>query len=275
MPKTERPVPNDATPKPKWIEHADEDRDSMHLARLYPSTNLHGIPDLPSAPLSSVPEALIAFRDPRPADLQLTNLAVHFYLDDYRFQSVWTKPWRTADALDNGRYTVAITPDFSVYRDMPDALRRFNVYRNRWCGCFWREVTRLQVIPSISWNGPDTWSYAFAGVERGSVVAVNGIGVDAFGPTYTIYKEGYLAMLEAIQPAMVLSYGPMPLQLKTLVPTREYPTRWKEINARARQRRQELRVQTAQRLFQTTPAPDQGGARPRATARKLATGGGQ
>jgi len=244
--------------KPTWIENTTEDRDSLHLCRLYPSTNTYGIPDLPLATPAIIPDALIAYREQNKPTPLLKNPAVHFYLDDYRFNSVWSKPWRSADAINDKRYTTILTPDFSLYTDMPDVLRQYNIYRNRWCGCFWHDAAKLNVIPSVSWLGPETWDYCFAGIPQGSVVAMNGIGSNPRGRPYELYKAGFLAMLDIIKPPAILSYGFMPAELKAMVPTHEYPTRWKQIKTKLKAQRDQDKARQAHHLLLASPKSDQG-----------------
>ena len=56
----------------------------------------------------------------------------HFYLDDYRFESTWTR-------LDIGArhvagYFATLTPDFSLYPDWPLAAQLWNTYRRAGSG---------------------------------------------------------------------------------------------------------------------------------------------
>ena len=54
---------------------------------------------------------------------------VHFYIDDYRFERIWKDPDRYLPILQ--RFDGVITPDFSLYSDMPRAMQIWNTYRNR------------------------------------------------------------------------------------------------------------------------------------------------
>jgi len=46
---------------------------------------------------------------------------LHFYIHDYHFERVWNNPQRYLDMFK--RFDGVITPDFSVYRDMPLAMQ--------------------------------------------------------------------------------------------------------------------------------------------------------
>jgi Vilmaviridae nuclease len=193
--------------------------DTVNMRAVYPSANGRGIPDLPAASL--VPERLVPYTDrsrvPREGD------AVHYFLDDYRFEAVWTKPERVIPRLQ--RVGVSLTPDFSLWRDMPPAVQLWQVYRSRWCGC-WLAEHGVQVIPTVTWAGPESYEFAFAGIARGSVVAVSTVGVLRDPEALQLFEQGYQAVLAAVQPSAVLCYGKMPPELvNSRLPVHEYPAR--------------------------------------------------
>lgn len=67
-----------------------------------------------------------------------------------------------------------------MYLEMPDAVKLFNTFRNRWCGAYMAEKG-LQVIPTVNWSGPSSFDFCFEGIQKGSVVAVS---------TYMASKHG-------------------------------------------------------------------------------------
>jgi hypothetical protein len=149
--------------------------------------------------------------------------AVHFFLDDYRFETVWSKPGR---GLSRCRSVgAALTPDFSLWTNMPPVMQMWQVYRSRWCGA-WLLQHGVQVIPTISWSTPDSYPYAFAGIATGSVVAVSTIGTVRDPAARELFAAGYTAMLNQIHPATVLVYGTPPTCTVGDVPVRLYPSRW-------------------------------------------------
>ena len=76
----------------------------------------------------TVPEKLIPFNIALQPDTD-TNGYVHFFIDDYQFDRVWRSPERYLLILS--RYKGIIAPDFSLFIDMPLAVQKWNVYRNR------------------------------------------------------------------------------------------------------------------------------------------------
>src|SRR5581483_11728881 len=163
----------------RWVGTSlPEQRDPLHSGLLYPSTNEFGLPDLEHVPLSAVPDYLVPFKTRLRWGRSSKGLAVHFFLDDYRIQSAFTKPYAVLAALLS-TYSTVLTPDFSVYTDWPKAMQLWNVYRSRWCGAFWRDKSegRLTVIPTVQWSTRDSFEYCFLGIPTRSVVAISTQGV--------------------------------------------------------------------------------------------------
>ena len=201
--------------------------DALHGERLYPSSNAYGIPDLAPAPLAACPAWLAAYRQRVRSRKGLADGAVHFFLDDYRFESVWNRPFKALEHLSS--YSKLLTPDFSLYRDWPHTLQLWNVYRNRWCGRFWQEQG-FEVSPTIGWGGKASFEFCFLGVPEKSVVAVSTVGVKLEEPlAYTLFMDGFQEMVARLSPTRVLCYGKVPEACQTLVEVRSFPTRWEGI----------------------------------------------
>jgi len=66
------------------------------------------------------------------------NAGVHFYLDDYQFERIWNYPEKYIDVLKE--YDCILTPDFSLYMDMPMAMKIWNVYRSRQIGAYYQSM---------------------------------------------------------------------------------------------------------------------------------------
>ena len=69
------------------------------------------------------------------------------------------------------QYYALLTPDFSLFTDMPLALQIESVFKNRWCGAFWQRQG-MTVIPTVAWGDERTFDFCFDGIEQGSIVAV-------------------------------------------------------------------------------------------------------
>lgn len=208
--------------------------DALHAGHLFPGDNAYGIPDLRHTPVSRIPAWLVPYRQRIRAHAPPDDGAVHFFADDYRFETVWSRPWKALSALRP--YPTLLTPDFSLYRDWPLMLQMWNVYRSRWCGCFW-QTQGFTVIPTVSWSTAASYDFCFLGIPRRGAVALSPVGVKLDSPLdYQLFLDGFREMVRRLRPLVVLSYGPLPVACQEMVEVVTYPTRWTSIRA-ARQKR--------------------------------------
>jgi hypothetical protein len=147
--------------------------------------------------------------------------AVHFFLDDYRFESLWTHKDKALKALRT--FKTALTPDFSLDPDWPLAAQVWNTFRNRWCGAYWA-AHGYTVIPTVSWSTPESYPFCFQGVPPRSLVAISTVGVRRQDDG--LFRQGFVELIARLSPSLVLCYGPLAEDLQVLVPVKTYPTRW-------------------------------------------------
>lgn len=153
-------------------------------------------------PVDIKPERLIGF------NYMLTSedhdAGIHFYVDDYQFERVWNRPDFYMDKMR--AYRCVLTPDFSLYLDMPLAMKVWNVYRARLLGQYWQD-NGLTVIPSISWAERETYDFCFDGVPRESTVAVSSKGVKRQKQSIDYWQRGMAEMIRCVQPRRILIHG--------------------------------------------------------------------
>ena len=130
--------------------------------------------------------------------------SVHFYLDDYQFERLWNAPEKYIDVLRE--YDCILTPDFSLYLDMPMPMKIWNIYRSRQIGAYYQSMG-LRVIPTVSWAEKETFDFCFLGIPKGSIVSISTIGVKKDSKALEIWQEGMKAMIEQIEPSTILVYG--------------------------------------------------------------------
>ena len=149
-----------------------------------------------------IPKRLISF------NYALSNkdhdTGIHFYVDDYQFERVWTSPQMYDDVLS--KYDCILSPDFSLYRDMPMAMKVWNVFRSRLIGQYYQR-RGLIVIPTLSWCEKETFEFCFDGIPKGSIVSVSTIGVKRDEEALQIWKDGMDEMIKRIEPKAILVYG--------------------------------------------------------------------
>lgn len=129
---------------------------------------------------------------------------VHFYLDDYQFERIWNNPHKYIDRL--AEFDCVLTPDFSLYMNMPMAMKVWNTYRNRLIGQILQRYD-ITVIPCVSWAEPETFSFCFDGIEPGGTISVSTIGVKRDEDAYSIWKAGMDETLKRLKPKCIVIYG--------------------------------------------------------------------
>jgi len=178
--------------------------DALHATHLFPTNNRYGIPEMAHVPLAAVPDDLIPYRYRVRNPDNRVGKAVHFFVDDYRFETTWSRSGQALRFLS--KYKTLLSPDFSLYRDMPQAMQIWNTYRNRWCGAYWTSLG-FTVIPSISWSDDASFAFCFLGIPQRSLVAVATVGVKGDAASEMHFRQGFNAMLDALNPSAVLCYG--------------------------------------------------------------------
>lgn len=126
---------------------------------------------------------------------------VHFFVEDIKFNRYYDDPEKHLGKL--AQYPHILTPDFSLYTDMPLAVQIYNIFRNRWCGAFWQEYG-LSVIPSVSWSTQKSYDFCFKGLQKNTVVAISSLGCRK---NKELFLNGYFEMKKRIDPKQILCFG--------------------------------------------------------------------
>lgn len=129
---------------------------------------------------------------------------IHCFLDDYQIERLWNTPERYLNILK--KYECVLTPDYSLYMDMPMAMKIWNTYRSRLIGQYWQKEG-IKVIPTISWAEKETYKFCFDGVEEGSIVAISTVGVHKESNSLKLWKNGVDEMIKRINPLKIIIYG--------------------------------------------------------------------
>lgn len=129
---------------------------------------------------------------------------VHFYLDDYQFERVWISPKRYINLLQ--QYSCVLSPDFSLYTDMPIAMQVWNTYRSRLLGQYWQD-NGINVIPTVSWSDERSYSFCFDGLPSRSVISVSTRGCVRQAETRKLWQAGMAETIRRLEPTKILIYG--------------------------------------------------------------------
>lgn len=142
----------------------------------------------------------LSYVNAKKEDEKNKDKTIHFFTYDWQFENVYDKAEEEFEKLKQYKYL--LSPDFSVFTNMPLSLQIESVFKNRWCGAYWQSKG-LKVIPTISWGDEKSFEFCFDGIEEGSIVAV-----------CTYYREncetefmlGYNEMMKKIKPSKVICY---------------------------------------------------------------------
>lgn len=137
-----------------------------------------------------------------------------FYEHDIKFADLLRNPETYLPIVQ--KFQGMVTPDFSLYRDMPLVAQMANTYRNRAIGHYFQRHG-VYTVPNIRWSDERSYTaqilpeaFAFLGVPKNSIVSVGTFGCIRGAENKHHFKQGLKAMLDTLVPAVVLVYGSMP-----------------------------------------------------------------
>jgi hypothetical protein len=154
------------------------------------------------AACGSIPSSLLGFNYVKSATAPTGG--VHFFVDDYQFERLWREPERYTPLLAD--FECLLTPDFSLYTDMPEPMQRWNVYRSRALGNYW-QLLGLNVIPTLQWSDAASLRWCFEGLPTGGTVAVSTVGVRTNTEASLLWLGGMAVAAAALRPSHILHYG--------------------------------------------------------------------
>lgn len=129
------------------------------------------------------------------------NKIVHFFLDDYKFESIYNNPDNKIEQIK--KFKAVLTPNFSMFIEMPIVLQLYNTFKNRWVGAYLQKQG-ICVIPTVCWGDLTSFNFCFDGIEKGSIVAISTVGVKNEKSHFLL---GYNEMLQRIKPSKIICYG--------------------------------------------------------------------
>ena len=180
-------------------------RDVFH-AFLVENAKFSGELELPTIKAENlIPNRLIPFS--KAMNSKDYNQWVHFYEDDGAFERIWNKPRQYLPILK--RFRGVISPDFSLYRDMPLVMQQWNTYRNRAIG-HWLQENGIPVICNVRWGDERTFTFCCDGVPRGGIIAVGSHGCIKVRQEREYFKAGLAYIAEELSPKAIVVYGTAP-----------------------------------------------------------------
>ena len=153
-------------------------------------------------------EHIVPTKELLPFNMAKTNAGkdsgVHFYLDDYQFERVWRRPEKYLELLRG--FPFVLSPGFSMYLDMPLAMKLWNNYRRQFIGEYWQR-NGITVVPTVMWAEERTFQFCFDGVEPGGTIAVSTQGAAMSKRGRECWLRGMKEAMRRLQPSLILHYG--------------------------------------------------------------------
>ena len=139
-----------------------------------------------------------------------------FYVDDVRFEAM-CKDFKefvaVGEKIAAWNFAAVVSPNLSLWRNMPAALQMYNTYRARYISRYWQEMG-LKVIPDINWSDEQSYEFCFDGIPKDAPVAAlqcrtTNTGTKQFAESKKYFLMGLKTALKRLAPKKLLIYGGM------------------------------------------------------------------
>lgn len=159
-----------------------------------------------------IPKSVIPFSQ-REKSVDFSEILV-FYEYDTEFADILRNP---QDYLTEvSKFSGMVTLDNSLYIDSPLQVQMGNVYRSRAIGYYFQSRGNY-VIPNVRWGDERSYTtcvlpekFAFLGLPHHSIYSIGTYGACKTKEEKYHMRNGLIAMLDELQPEVVLVYGAMP-----------------------------------------------------------------
>ena len=152
-----------------------------------------------------IPEKVITFSKAR--NKQEYDAWIHFFEHDSVIECFWRNPQKYLPMIK--RYKGVISPDYSLYYDMPLNMQKYNTYRGK-ALAHWLIENGVEVIPNVRWGDERTFETACLGVEPNKTIAVGTHGCIKTIEGRNMFIKGFDYVINKLKPKAVIVYGRMP-----------------------------------------------------------------
>ncbi|MDY3303584.1 MAG: DUF4417 domain-containing protein [Clostridia bacterium] len=175
---------------------------------LVEDADYEGYIELPKIKTSNlIPEKLVPFSKAMSKSWNDYDCWVMFYEHDVKFERLWNNPKRYLEKLK--KFKGVISPDFSLYRNMPLVMQQWNTYRSR-ALAVWLQNNGIEVIPNIRFNDERTYDFCFDGIEQFKTIAVGTHGCIKNKIDKEYFKKGLAELVKRLSPKTIIVYGATP-----------------------------------------------------------------
>lgn len=185
---------------------SQEDKKDVFNSFLVKDAMYDGEIEIPKITTSNLlPEKVISFSKAKSG--RGCDSWIHFYEQDSRFECFWNNPQRYLPIIK--RYKGIISPDYSLYYDMPLCMQMWNIYRGR-ALAHWLNENGVDVIPNIRWGDNRTFEMSCLGVEGGKTIAVGTHGCIKTVIERNMFIAGFDYVVNRLEPQTIVVYGRLP-----------------------------------------------------------------
>ena len=182
-----------------------KEKEDVFKAFLVENADYAGKIELPKLRTSdSIPEKVITFSKAMSKNCKDFSAWVVFYEHDERFERFWRNSKQYLGKLK--KFKGVISPDFSVYRNMPLVMQMWNTYRGRALAA-WLQDNGVQIIPNVRFNDERTYEFCFDGIEKYKTVAVGTHGCLKTKEDKAYFKAGLKELVKRLSPKAIIVYG--------------------------------------------------------------------
>ena len=153
---------------------------------------------------NKIPNRVITFSKAMEKSMTDYDYWIIFFEHDVKFERLWNNPKRYLNKLK--KFNGIISPDFSLYRNMPLVMQEWNTYRSRALAA-WLQDNGVEVIPNIRWGDERTFDFCFDGVEKNKTVAVGTHGCIKNPTDRAYFKIGLSELVNRLNPIRIIVYG--------------------------------------------------------------------
>ncbi len=160
---------------------------------------------------SQLPDSVITFSKAMARTWNDFDCWVMFYEHDVNFERLWHNPKQYLAKLK--KFKGIISPDFSLYRNMPLCMQMWNTYRGR-AIAVWLQNNGVEIIPNVRFNDERTYEFCFDGIEKFKTVAVGTHGCIKNRIDKDYFKDGLAepVTIHQYRPVKILNGAEKPIQ---------------------------------------------------------------
>lgn len=132
------------------------------------------------------------------------DIVVVFYEPDTNFARILHNPKRYVEPLK--KFSCVVGPDFSQKIGMNQFVRFTNNWWNKALTAY-LQSKGVFMIPNVTWSDPSSYAYAFTGIPKHSVIAINCTGIIGNHAAMYLWRKGYEEAIRVLEPILIIRYG--------------------------------------------------------------------